>query len=165
MAWAAAARISESNLRDTAPLIFIRFPRSLLARPGQTPYINDMRSNLLAFVFVMTLVAAADTAYGQLVPGSIGNGGSMPDTMSPGALLPPPVAPPAPVMAPPPPQPNTYSLQRDQLQNQGYRIQRLEQRNDGSWRANVTRDPVPTRPQGVPKKVTILPNGQIIEEY
>ena len=66
---------------------------------------------------------------------------------------------------PPPSQPNTYSLQRDQLQNQGYRVQRLEQRNDGSWRANVTRDPVPTRPQGVPKRVTIHPNGQIIEEY
>lgn len=124
-----------------------------------------MRSTLPAFVLVMTVVAAADTANGQLVPGSIGNGGRMPDTMSPGALPPPPVAPPAPVMAPPASQPSSYSLQRDQLQNQGYRVQRLEQRNDGSWRANVTRDPVPTRPQGVPKRVTIHPNGQIVEEY
>ena len=119
-----------------------------------------MRTTLLTAVFVMALVAAADTAFGQLVPGSIGNGGRMPDTMSPGAL-----PPPAPVMAPPPSQPNTYSVTRDRLESQGYRVQRLEEKNDGSWRANVTRDPVPTRPQGVPKRVTIHPNGQVVEEY
>lgn len=124
-----------------------------------------MRSTLLTLAFGVALVAAADTAFAQLVPGSIGNGGRMPDTMSPGALPPPPVAPPAPVMAPPAPQPNTYSLQRDRLENQGYKVQRLEQENDGSWRAKVSRDAVPTRPQGVPKKVTIHPNGQMIEEY
>ena len=124
-----------------------------------------MRIPLLAAVLAMALVAAADTGFAQLVPGSIGNGGRMPDTMSPGALLPPPVAPPAPVMAPPAPQPNTYSLNRDRLENQGYKVQRLEQENDGSWRARVTRDPVPTRPQGVPKRVTIHPNGPVIEEY
>lgn len=124
-----------------------------------------MRITPPVLVIAMVVAAATEPAIAQLVPGSIGNGGRMPDTMSPGALPPPPVAPPAPVMAPPPSQPNTYSLQRDQLQNQGYRVQRLEQRNDGSWRANVTRDPVPTRPQGVPKRVTIHPNGQIIEEY
>ena len=124
-----------------------------------------MRPILFALAFGMALVVAADTAFAQLVPGSIGNGGRMPDTMSPGALLPPPVAPPAPVMAPPAPQPNTYSLQRDRLENQGYKVQRLEQENDGSWRARVSRDAVPTRPQGVPKRVTIHPNGQMIEEY
>ncbi|MDB5489863.1 MAG: hypothetical protein JWQ58_3578 [Reyranella sp.] len=124
-----------------------------------------MRPILFALAFGMALIVAADTAFAQLVPGSIGNGGRMPDTMSPGALLPPPVAPPAPVMAPPAPQPNTYSLQRDRLENQGYKVQRLEQENDGSWRAKVSRDAVPTRPQGVPKKVTIHPNGQMIEEY
>lgn len=124
-----------------------------------------MRITLLTLVFAMAMVAAAETAVGQLVPGSIGNGGRMPDTMSPGALPPPPVAPPAPVMAPPVSQPNTYSVNRDRLENQGYRVQWLEQRNDGSWRANVTRDPVPTRPKGVPKRVTIHPNGQIVEEY
>jgi hypothetical protein len=127
--------------------------------------MNDMRRALIALACGISLVAAAGTASGQLVPGSIGNGGRMPDTMSPGALPPPPVAPPAPVMAPPAPQPNTYSLQRDRLENQGYRVQRLEEKNDGSWRARVTRDPVPTRPQGVPKRVTIHPNGQVIEEY
>lgn len=124
-----------------------------------------MRNTLLTLAIGMGLLASANTSFAQLVPGSIGNGGRMPDTMSPGALLPPPVAPPAPVMAPPAPQPNTYSLQRDRLENQGYKVQRLDQENDGSWRAKVSRDAVPTRPQGVPKKVTIHPNGQMIEEY
>jgi len=127
--------------------------------------MERMRITLLTFGVGLALVGVAGPASAQLVPGSIGNGGRMPDTMSPGALPPPPVAPPAPVMAPPPPQPNTYSLNRDRLENQGYRVQRLDQQNDGSWRAKVTRDPVPTRPQGVPKRVTIHPNGQIIEEY
>lgn len=124
-----------------------------------------MQKSLLFLGCGLAIVSFAGAAFSQLVPGSIGNGGRMPDTMSPGALPPPPVAPPAPVMAPPPPQPNTFSLNRDRLENQGYRVQRLDQQNDGSWRANVTRDPVPTRPQGVPKRVTIHPNGQIIEEY
>jgi hypothetical protein len=127
--------------------------------------MKRMRIALLTLGVGLALVGLAGPASAQLVPGSIGNGGRMPDTMSPGALPPPPVAPPAPVMAPPPPQPNTYSLNRDRLENQGYRVQRLQQENDGSWRARVTRDPVPTRPQGVPKRVTIHPNGQIIEEY
>ena len=120
--------------------------------------MKRMRIALLTLGVGLALVGVAGPASAQLVPGSIGNGGRMPDTMSPGALPPPPVAPPA-------PQPNTYSLNRDRLENQGYRVQRLQQENDGSWRARVTRDPVPTRPQGVPKRVTIHPNGQIIEEY
>lgn len=124
-----------------------------------------MQKSLLFLGCGLAIVAFAGAASAQLVPGSIGSGGRMPETMSPGALPPPPVAPPAPVMAPPPPQPNTFSLNRDRLENQGYRVQRLDQQNDGSWRAKVTRDPVPTRPQGVPKRVTIHPNGQIIEEY
>ena len=124
-----------------------------------------MHCTLLTLATGMALIVTTGTAFGQLVPGSIGNGGRMPDTMSPGALAPPPVAPPAPVMAPPAPQPNTYSLNRDRLEGQGYKVQRLEQNNDGSWRARVSRDAVPTRPQGVPKRVTIHPNGQVIEEY
>jgi len=127
--------------------------------------MKDMQKCLLFLGCGLAVVAFSGAASAQLVPGSIGNGGRMPDTMSPGALPPPPVAPTAPVMAPPPPQPNTYSLNRDRLENQGYRVQRLQQENDGSWRARVTGDPVPTRPQGVPKRVTIHPNGQIIEEY
>ncbi|MDP2333492.1 MAG: hypothetical protein Q8M19_22675 [Reyranella sp.] len=61
--------------------------------------------------------------------------------------------------------PNTESLARDRVQSQGYKVQRLEQRNDGSWKADATRDPVPTRPRGVPTKVTILPDGRMLEEY
>ena len=112
-----------------------------------------MHRTLLTLATGMALIVTTGTAFGQLVPGSIGNGGRMPDTMSPGA------------MAPPAPQPNTYSLNRDRLEGQGYKVQRLEQNNDGSWRARVSRDAVPTRPQGVPKRVTIHPNGQVIEEY
>jgi hypothetical protein len=51
------------------------------------------------------------------------------------------------------------------VQSQGYKVQRMEQRNDGSWKADATRDPVPTRPKGVPTKVTILPDGRMLEEY
>lgn len=112
----------------------------------------------------MTL-AGAGSAFAQLPPGSVGNAGRMPDTMSPGALPPPPTPGPAPVMAPPAPYPNTQSMTRDRIQSQDYRVQRLQQRPDGSWKADVTRDATPTRPQGVPKKVTILPNGQMLEEW
>lgn len=61
--------------------------------------------------------------------------------------------------------PNTESAARDRIQSQGYRVQRLEQRNDGSWKAETTRDAVPTRPRGVPTKVTILPDGRMLEEW
>lgn len=114
---------------------------------------------------LVAMVVAAGTAFAQLPPGSAGNAGRMPETMSPGALPPPPTPPPAPVMAPPAPYPNTQSMTRDRIQSQDYKVQRLQQRPDGSWKADVTRDAVPTRPHGVPKKVTILPNGQMIEEW
>lgn len=61
--------------------------------------------------------------------------------------------------------PNTESLSRDRIQSQGYKVQRLEPRNDGSWKAETRRDAVPTRPRGVPTKVTILPDGRMLEEY
>jgi len=94
----------------------------------------------------------------------------MPETMSPGALAPPPT-----VVAPasPAPQPsasyggrypNTESLSRDRIQSEGYRVKSINRQNDGSWKADVTRDPVPTRPKGVPSKVTIYPDGRIVEE-
>lgn len=123
--------------------------------------MDDMRTALLALLVLAVPVAAT----AQMAPGSIGNGGRMPDTMSPGALPPPPTPPPAPVMAPPPPQPNTQSLARDRIQSQGYTVRRLEQRNDGSWKADATRDAVPTRPRGVPKKVTAHPDGRMTEEW
>ena len=130
------------------------------------PYMNPMpRTFLAASVAVVVALVGASTAFAQLPPGSIGNAGRMPDTMSPGALPPPPTPGPAPVMAPPAPYPNTQSMTRDRIQSQDYRVQRLQQRPDGSWKADVTRDATPTRPLGVPKKVTILPNGQMLEEW
>jgi hypothetical protein len=115
------------------------------------------------------VLLSATPALAQYAPGSIGNGGRMPETMSPGALPPPPtISPPA---APTPPAtsygsryPNTESLSRDRIESQGYRVRGMTRQNDGSWKADVTRDPVPTRPKGVPSKVTIHPDGRIVEE-
>jgi hypothetical protein len=60
--------------------------------------------------------------------------------------------------------PNTQSLSRERIESQGYRVERMNRQLDGSWKADVTRDPVPTRPQGVPSKVTIYPDGRVVEE-
>jgi hypothetical protein len=104
-----------------------------------------------------------------MAPGSIGNGGRMPETMSPGALPPPPASittsrPSAPATSLGSQYPNTQSLTRDRIESQGYTVRRATPQNDGSWRANVTRDPVPTRPKGVPSTVTIYPDGRMVEE-
>lgn len=125
--------------------------------------MHAMRPTLLAVAFVVALVAAAETAAAQPVPGTIGNGGRMPETMSPGAQPPPSMPPPtrAPAIQA---YPNTQSLSRDRIENQGYRVNRIEQQNNGSWKADATRDPVPTRPQGVPSKITIFPDGRVLEE-
>jgi len=93
----------------------------------------------------------------------------MPETMSPGALPPPPSSITRSTTSPPATSlgnqyPNTQSMTRDRIESQGYTVRRLTPQNDGSWRANVTRDPVPTRPKGVPSKVTIYPDGRMVEE-
>lgn len=112
----------------------------------------------------------ATPALAQYAPGSIGNGGRMLETMSPGALPPPPTmpAPSSPVMAPSASYggryPNTQSYSRDRVESQGYRVQRITPQIDGSWKADASRDAVPTRPQGVPTKVTIFPDGRVLEE-
>jgi hypothetical protein len=41
----------------------------------------------------------------------------------------------------------------------------MTRQNDGSWKADVSRDPVPTRPKGVPSKITVYPDGRIVEEH
>ena len=125
-----------------------------------------MRTLILAIGFV---ISTASVVQAQYVPGSIGNGGRMPETMSPGALPPPPTITPSAPSSPPATSlgsqyPNTQSLSRERIQADGYRVRSMTRQNDGSWKADVTRDPVPTRPKGVPSKVTIYPDGRIVEE-
>jgi hypothetical protein len=126
-----------------------------------------MRTILVTALAIVTL---ATPALAQYAPGSIGNGGRMPETMSPGALPPPPTMP-APSVSTPAPSasyggryPNTESLSRERIESEGYRVRKITQQNDGSWKADATRDPVPTRPKGVPTKITIYPDGRILEE-
>jgi hypothetical protein len=127
-------------------------------------HIPDMRSFM---IFPLLLVMAAGSASAQYAPGSIGNAGRMPETMSPGALPPPlRITPPA-APAPAPSggrYPNTETLSRDRIESQGYRVDRMTRQNNGSWKAETSRDAVPTRPLGVPSKVTIYPDGRIVEE-
>jgi hypothetical protein len=124
-----------------------------------------MRPILVTALFFLSL---ATPAMAQLAPGSIGNGGRMPETMSPGALPPPPTMVTPSTPAPQPTwggrYPNTESLSRDRLQSDGYRVRSMTRQNDGSWKADVSRDPVPTRPKGVPSKIIVYPDGRIVEE-
>lgn len=119
----------------------------------------------------VAFVIAAGPALAQYAPGSIGNGGRMPETMSPGALPPPStITPPSTPVTPPSASsgaryPNTETLSRDRIESQGYRVQRITPQNNGSWKAETSRDAVPTRPQGVPSKITIYPDGREVREY
>jgi hypothetical protein len=127
--------------------------------------MHMMRSMVFAFAFL----SVATPALAQYAPGSIGNGGRMPETMSPGALPPPatitPSAPSVPATSLGSQYPNTQSLSRDRIESQGYNVQRITPQNNGSWKADVSRDPVPTRPQGVPSEVIIYPDGRIVEKH
>ena len=60
--------------------------------------------------------------------------------------------------------PNTESYARDRIESQGYRVEQITPQNNGSWKAETSRNAVPTRPQGEPSKVTIYPDGRIVEE-
>lgn len=121
-------------------------------------------------LFLLLSGTVALPAAAQLPPGSAGNAGRMPETMLPGALPPPiPVTPPPAPAAPPATSygsqyPGTQSLSRDRVESQGYRVQGMTRQLDGSWKADVTQDAVPTRPRGVPSTVTIYPDGRIVEE-
>jgi len=135
----------------------------VIARWSGGFHIDGMRSPLLATGLFLALVGAVGAASAQ-------HPANTPFGTSAGQAAPP--APPAPTPGPPPGgtsagarYPNTESLSRDRVQSQGYKVQRIERRNDGSWKADATRDPVPTRPKGVPTKVTILPDGRMLEEY
>lgn len=121
-----------------------------------------MRIPRLAPALLVVLIATAGAAAAQI-------NSSLPPVTSIGSQAPtqpalPPTVPPGGTSAGAS-YPNTESLARDRVQSQGYKVQRMEQRNDGTWKAETTRDAVPTRPRGVPTKVTILPDGRMLEEY
>jgi hypothetical protein len=129
-------------------------------------HIPGMRYYLL----VPLLIIAATGAQAQYAPGSAGNAGRMPETMSPGALPPPPtITPPSSPAQPPATSygsryPNTESFARDRVQSRGYQVDTITRQNNGSWKAEATRDAVPTRPQGVPSRIIIYPDGRVVEE-
>ena len=126
----------------------------------------NMRPVLLALTLLVALCCvAAEPAAAQMAPGSIGNAGRMPETMSPGAAPPPPTPQAMPVQPPPAPYPNTQSMARDRVQSQGYTVRKVEPRPDGSWRVDATRGAVPTRPQGYQRSITIHPDGRETVEY
>ena len=58
----------------------------------------------------------------------------------------------------------TEGQAKSRIESQGYRVERITPQNNGSWKAETSRDAVPTRPQGEPSKVTIYPDGRIVEE-
>lgn len=80
-----------------------------------------------------------------------------------------PPAPPAPTPGPAvQPYPNTESFARDRIQSQGYQVQRIERQVDGTWKADAKRGPAlppPQQQQRVPSKVTIFPDGRMLEEW
>lgn len=133
-----------------------------VAGSGRCAHIRSMRLPLLAPPLFAALLGLAGATAAQINP-------SLPPVTSIGSQAP---SMPAPAPSVPPGgtsagarYPNTESLSRDRIQSQGYKVQRLEPRNDGSWKAETRRDAVPTRPRGVPTKVTILPDGRMLEEY
>ena len=84
------------------------------------------------------------------------------------AALAAPPAPPAPTPGPAvQPYPNTESFARDRIQSQGYQVQRIERQVDGTWKADAKRVPTlpPPQQQRVPSKVTIFPDGRMLEEW
>jgi hypothetical protein len=120
--------------------------------PGPRDHMNKMRIPVLALILISSLAGSATAQVDHRFPGA-----------SSGQFAPP--APPAPTPGPPvAAYPNTESLARDRIQSQGYKIQRLDQQNNGAWKAETRRDAVPTRPRGVPSEVTIQPNGQMQEK-
>lgn len=133
-----------------------------LAAPGSRSHAMIMRIPLLApFLVGVLMVALAGTASAQVdhrFPGA-----------SSGQFTPPPPAPTpsippggAPIQA----YPNTESFARDRIQSEGYNVQRIERQVDGAWKADTTRVPAlsPPQQQRVPTKVTIFPDGRMIQE-
>jgi hypothetical protein len=114
-----------------------------------------------AALLALAVIAVASTAHAQR--GRIGDGGRMPETMFPG-VQPPSSMPGSRMSEPLERYPNTETLSRDRIESEGYHVDGMTQQNDGSWQADGYRDAVPTRPQGVPTKITIYPDGSRVEE-
>lgn len=122
--------------------------------------MTAMRIPLLAPLLAGVLIGLAGAAGAQVdhrFPGA-----------SSGQFAPPaPPAPtPGPSVQPIQPYPNTESFARDRIQSQGYKVQRMDRQVDGAWKAEGSRVPPLTPPlqQRVPSKVTIFPDGRILEE-
>ena len=121
--------------------------------------MKRMRIPLLAPLLAIGLLGLAGAAVAQVdhkFPG-----------ISSGQLTPP--IPPSPAPGPPvAPYPNTESVARDRIQSQGFKVQRIERQVDGSWKADANRVPSFVPPaqqqQRVPSKVTIFPDGRMVEE-
>jgi len=123
-----------------------------------------MRTPLLSLLLIIATAATA-SAQGIAAP----TAGAMPQMLPP-AIQPPSSMPSSPSVSPGGTSagaryPSTESLSRDRIRSQGYKVERITPRYDGEWKADTTRDPVPTRPKGTPSKVTILPDGQMLEEW
>jgi hypothetical protein len=118
-----------------------------------------MKHTFLAVI----LILAAGAAHAQAGRGQIGNAGRLPETMSPGFQPPTSMPSPTPI-APTSRYPGTQSLSQDRIESQGYHVQNIQPQNDGSFSAGASRDAVPTRPQGVPSRITIFPDGHMVEE-
>ena len=118
-----------------------------------------MRSPLLAPSLLVVLIAGTAAAQNPSLPPVTSIGSQAPSMPAPAPSVPPGGT------SAGARYPNTESVARDRIQSQGYKVQRLEPRNDGSWKAETRRDAVPTRPKGVPTKVTILPDGRMLEEW
>jgi len=123
-------------------------------------------------VMIMRIPLLAPFVVGALVVALAGTASAQVDHQFPGAssgqFAPPPPAPTpsippggAPIQA----YPNTESFARDRIRSEGYKVQRIERQVDGTWKADTTRaPPLSTPQQRVPGKVTIFPDGRILEE-
>ena len=139
----------------------------MIAASGGGFNIEGMRNPLLALLLIAAVGAAATLpAFAQPMPGQAG---MMPQTMlpsqQPATTMPPSASVPPGGTSAGARYPSTQSLSTDRIQSQGYKVERITPEVDRSWKAQTSRDAVPTRPRGTPSKVTILPNGQMLEEY
>ncbi len=125
----------------------------MLAGPIGRSHVMTMRVPLLALALI-GLAGAVQAQVDNRFPGA-----------SSGQFAPPP--PPAPTPGPAvQPYPNTESFARDRIQSQGYKVQRMERQVDGAWKADAVRVPrlAPPQQQRVPNKITIFPDGTMVEE-